>query len=106
MQHPHKNRIANIHSNEGENAVSHPNKISNTDEIFREVRRPYVSEIKPHTGDVIIIARKTDEVSEAIAFFVTFQESWHSNAGAKTDNTIISMESLSKASPAASERSI
>ena len=104
MQHPHRNRIANSQSNEGDNAVSNPNKISNTDDIIRELRRPYVSEIKPHIGDVSVIARKTDEVSEAIAFFVTFQESWHSKAGANTDNIIISITSLRKASPAASER--
>ena len=60
MQHPHKNRIANNQSNEGENAVSSPNKISSADDIIREVRRPYVSEIKPHIGEVSIIAKKTE----------------------------------------------
>ena len=80
--------------------------MSNIDDIINEVLRPYVSAIKPHTGDVIVIARNTDEVSEAISFLVTFQESWHSNAGANTDNIIISIASLRKASPAASESSI
>ena len=106
MQHPHKNRIASSHPNEGENAADNPNKVSNADDIIKEVRRPDVSEIIPHSGDVIIIARKTDEVSEAISFLVTFQESWHSSAGANTDNIIISIASLRKASPAARERSI
>ena len=104
MQHPHKNRIPNSQSNEGDTAVSNPNKISNTDDIIRELRRPYVSAIKPHIGEVSIIAKKTDEEREAIEFFVTFQEAWHSNAGASTDNIIISIASLRKASPAASER--
>ena len=102
MQQPHMKRSTNNQVKEGENAVNIPNQKRSIDEIIKDFRRPYVSEMNPQTGDVRVIEKNTNVVNNAMWVLVTFQE-LHSKAGAKTESIIISMASVRKASPAAIE---
>jgi hypothetical protein len=102
MQQPHRNLKTTNQVYVGENAVISPSNNRRVDDVTKDIRRPYASEMNPQTGDEIAIAINTDVVKKAASVVDTAQE-LHLNAGAITERIIISIASATKAIPAATD---
>ena len=102
MQHPHKKLRSNNAPKEGANAVNNNSHINITEDNIKEVRRPNLSEINPHTGAVTVMAKNTDVVKAKVPLSETFQV-LHSKAGANIESIMISIASVKKTHPEARE---